>query len=127
MFTAFFVTYGAVFVAEIVGDKLFYTTGILATRYRTLPIFLGMAAAFMVKMGVAVLVGEAITRLPVWLVAVLSGISFGGLAERMTLVQSRTSHVQHLRMRLDPLKPADFGHWTLDGRDLRLLKNKVGR
>src|SRR6185295_783715 len=80
MFTAFIVTYGAVFVAEIVGDKLFYTTGVLATRYRSLPIFLGMAAAFMVKMGVAVAVGEALKNLPVWIVATVSGLSFLGLA-----------------------------------------------
>jgi len=53
-------TFGTVFVAEIVGDKLLYTTGVLAARYRTWPIMLGMASAFMAKMGVAVLVGEAI-------------------------------------------------------------------
>ena len=52
------------FVAEIVGDKLLYTTGVLAARYRTLPITLGMAGAFMAKMGVAVLVGEAIRGCP---------------------------------------------------------------
>ena len=46
-----FTTFGAVFVAEIVGDKLFYTTGVLAARYRTMPIMLGMAIAFMAKMG----------------------------------------------------------------------------
>ena len=35
MFGVFLATYGAVFVAEIVGDKLLYTTGVLATRYRS--------------------------------------------------------------------------------------------
>ena len=64
------------FVAEIVGDKLLYTTGVLAARYRTLPITLGMAGAFMAKMGVAVLVGEAISRLPPILVASITAISF---------------------------------------------------
>ena len=59
MLPIFLATYGAVFVAEIVGDKLLYTTGVLATRYRTAPIFFGMALAFMAKMGVAVLVGKA--------------------------------------------------------------------
>ena len=42
------------FVAEIVGDKLLYTTGVLAARYRALPIMFGMAMAFMAKMAVAV-------------------------------------------------------------------------
>jgi putative Ca2+/H+ antiporter (TMEM165/GDT1 family) len=53
----FAATYVAVFIAEIVGDKLLYTTGVLATRYRSLPIIFGMALAFMVKMGAAVMGG----------------------------------------------------------------------
>src|SRR5712672_3494254 len=64
VFPLFFLTYGAVFVAEIVGDKLLYTTGVLATRYRTIPIMCGMVVAFMAKMGGAVLVGKAISTLP---------------------------------------------------------------
>jgi putative Ca2+/H+ antiporter (TMEM165/GDT1 family) len=80
MLTIFFATYGAVFVAEIVGDKLLYTTGVLATRYKTLPIMVGMAVAFMLKMGVAVAVGEAISKLPKWLVACVTAASFIGVA-----------------------------------------------
>ena len=80
MVLIFFTTFGAVFVAEIVGDKLLYTTGVLAARYRTLPIMFGMALAFMAKMGVAVLVGEAISRLPPILVASITAISFLGVA-----------------------------------------------
>jgi len=76
----FFATFGAVFLAEIVGDKLLYTTGVLAARYRTAPIMIGMAAAFMAKMGVAVLIGEAISRLPRLLVAGITAISFVGVA-----------------------------------------------
>ena len=73
-------TYGAVFAAEIVGDKLLYTTGVLAARYRSGPIMAGMAMAFMLKMGVAVMVGEALKQLPPWIVATLSGASFIGVA-----------------------------------------------
>jgi Ca2+/H+ antiporter, TMEM165/GDT1 family len=80
MLTIFFATYGAVFVAEIVGDKLLYTTGVLAARYKTLPIMFGMAFAFMLKMGVAVAVGEAISKLPPWLVACVTAASFIGVA-----------------------------------------------
>ena len=76
----FFATYGAVFIAEIVGDKLLYTTGVLAARYRTAPIMIGMAAAFMAKMGVAVLIGEAISKLPRFLVAAVTAVSFVGVA-----------------------------------------------
>ena len=80
MLLIFFTTFGAVFVAEIVGDKLLYTTSVLATRYRTLPITLGMAVAFMAKMGIAVIVGEAISHLPALLVAGVTALSFLGLA-----------------------------------------------
>ena len=80
MFVIFFATFGAVFLAEIVGDKLLYTTGLLAARYRTAPIMIGMAAAFMAKMGAAVLVGGAISKLPRLLVAGITAISFIGVA-----------------------------------------------
>jgi putative Ca2+/H+ antiporter (TMEM165/GDT1 family) len=80
MLPIFFATYGAVFVAEIVGDKLLYTTGVLATRYRTAPILFGMAAAFMAKMAVAVLVGKAISKLPPLLVAAITTVNFFAIA-----------------------------------------------
>ncbi|HLK64934.1 MAG TPA: TMEM165/GDT1 family protein [Bryobacteraceae bacterium] len=80
LLTIFIATYGAVFVAEIVGDKLLYTTGVLATRYRAAPILCGMALAFMAKMGVAVAVGEAISKLPRYLVAAITAINFFGIA-----------------------------------------------
>jgi putative Ca2+/H+ antiporter (TMEM165/GDT1 family) len=80
MLVIFFATFGAVFIAEIVGDKLLYTTGVLAARYRTAPIMIGMAAAFMAKMGVAVLIGEVIAHLPRFLVAAITAASFVGVA-----------------------------------------------
>src|SRR5450432_4643570 len=73
-------TYGTVFVAEIVGDKLLYTTGVLATRYKTLPILFGVALAFMAKMGVAVWIGERIAKLPPLLVAGITALNFFGIA-----------------------------------------------
>jgi putative Ca2+/H+ antiporter (TMEM165/GDT1 family) len=77
--TIFAATYVAVFIAEIVGDKLLYTTGILATRYRSLPVILGMALAFMLKMGVAVMVGQALAQLPKPVIAILTAGSFLGV------------------------------------------------
>ena len=67
-------------VAEIVGDKLLYTTGVLASRYRSASVILGMAMAFMCKMAVAVAIGAAISQLPRWLVATVTGASFVGVA-----------------------------------------------
>jgi putative Ca2+/H+ antiporter (TMEM165/GDT1 family) len=80
MIPVLFATYAAVFVAEIVGDKLLYTTGVLATRYRTAPIMIGMLIAFMAKMAVAVAVGSAISKLPPLAVATLTSLSFIGIA-----------------------------------------------
>jgi putative Ca2+/H+ antiporter (TMEM165/GDT1 family) len=80
MLPIFFATYVAVFMAEIVGDKLLYTTGLLATRYKTLPILCGMALAFMLKMGAAVFVGQWFARLPKWLVAAVTTVNFLAIA-----------------------------------------------
>ena len=83
MFAAFFAAYAAVFIAEIVGDKLLYTSSILATRFRWGPVISGMSLAFMAKMAVAVavVVGAAIGELlPPWLVAVLTAVSFVTIA-----------------------------------------------
>jgi putative Ca2+/H+ antiporter (TMEM165/GDT1 family) len=80
MLPVFFATYGAVFAAEIVGDKLLYTTGVLATRYRTVPIICGMVVAFMAKMAVAVLIGRAISNLPPLLVAAITTVNFFAIA-----------------------------------------------
>ncbi len=80
MLALFFGTYWLVFIAEIVGDKLLYTTGLLAARYKTVPILCGMALAFMLKMGVAVAVGQLISTLPKWLVATITAINFFAIA-----------------------------------------------
>jgi Ca2+/H+ antiporter, TMEM165/GDT1 family len=91
MILILFTAFGAVFVAEIVGDKLLYTTGVLAARYRTAPIMFGMAVAFMAKMGVAVLVGDAIAKLPRPLVATITAISFVGVAVALWRKSDRPS------------------------------------
>ena len=80
MLAIFAATYAAVFVAEIVGDKLLYTTGFLAANYRSVSIVVGMALAFMCKMAAAVAAGEAVARLPRALVAAVTAISFIGVA-----------------------------------------------
>jgi putative Ca2+/H+ antiporter (TMEM165/GDT1 family) len=76
----FFTTFAAVFIAEIVGDKLLYTTSVLAARYRTAPDNDRNGCRVHGKDGVAVLVGEAISRLPRILVATITAISFLSVA-----------------------------------------------
>lgn len=73
-------TYGTVFLAEIAGDRLLYTVGVLSTRYRTESVLFGIAVAFVAKMGVAVAVGSAISELPPLLVATITTLSFVGVA-----------------------------------------------
>ena len=91
-----FTTFAAVFVAEIVGDKLLYTTGVLAARYRTAPIFIGMVTAFMAKMGLAVIVGKAISKLPSPLVATITAISFLSVAFVLWRKSDRPSESKEL-------------------------------
>lgn len=78
----FLIAYAAVFTAEVLGDKLLYTTSVLATRYRTAPMMSGIAVAFMAKMGVAVAVGHALTALPPAAIAVSTAVSFCWIASR---------------------------------------------
>ena len=80
MITVFLATYAAVFLAEIAGDKLLYTTGVLSSRYRPLPILVGVTIAFTVKMAVAVAAGEWVSHLPPAAVATVTAVSFLGVA-----------------------------------------------
>jgi putative Ca2+/H+ antiporter (TMEM165/GDT1 family) len=90
MLPILFATYGAVFIAEIAGDKLLYTTGVLAARYRAAPILCGMAVAFMAKMGAAVLVGRAVSKLPPLLVATITTVNFFAIAYALWRKPGRT-------------------------------------
>jgi putative Ca2+/H+ antiporter (TMEM165/GDT1 family) len=76
MATPFLTAYGAVLLAELAGDKLLYTTGVLATRYQTAPIIGGVSIACMCKMGLAVCLGGTIAQMPSTLIAVMTGASF---------------------------------------------------
>jgi len=73
-------TYGAVLVAELIGDKTLYTLGSLATRFRLGPILAGAAAAFVGKMLLAVVLGRALGALPAAVVATLSAVTFFAMA-----------------------------------------------
>ncbi len=76
----FFASYGAVLVAEVAGDKLLYTTGVLTTCYRTAPVVGGVTIAFMGKMAVAVLIGRSLSEIPAAWIAALTAFGFVGVA-----------------------------------------------
>jgi putative Ca2+/H+ antiporter (TMEM165/GDT1 family) len=94
MTAVFVATYVAVLGAEIAGDKLLYTLGILASRFNRLSIVGGMAAAFVFKMGAAVTLGAAITNLPKTMVLTSTGAGFLWIALsvwRHPRIESHTS------------------------------------
>lgn len=70
------VTYGTIFVSELLGDKSIYTISTLGIRFRPLYVFCGFTAAFMVKMSVAVLLGHMIAELPRSVVSFTSAATF---------------------------------------------------
>lgn len=60
MLAAALVVYSAVLLAELVGDKTIYTVTSLAMRVRAGVVLAVMAAAYSIKMAVAVLVGNVV-------------------------------------------------------------------
>src|SRR5450631_2404734 len=57
-------------------DKTFIATLVLATRYKPLPVWLGVSAAFAVQTVVAVTLGGLIGRLPRTPVELFAGLMF---------------------------------------------------
>lgn len=57
-------------------DKTLIATLVLSTRFPSIPVFLGAAAAFAVQSGIAVLVGGAVSLLPSTIVHAVSAAAF---------------------------------------------------
>lgn len=69
------VSFALIFPVEL-PDKTFVAALVLSTRYRALPVWLGVGLAFGVQCVVAVSVGQAVTYLPDWIVHALSTAMF---------------------------------------------------
>jgi putative Ca2+/H+ antiporter (TMEM165/GDT1 family) len=67
--------FAVIFPVEL-PDKTFVATLVLATRYPSLPVWLGVAAAFLVQTTVAVLAGGLLTLLPAAPVLVVTAVLF---------------------------------------------------
>ena len=76
VFYLFLAAFGTIFLAELLGDKTIYTIGTLAARFSPVPVLCGVIVAFMGKMLVAVLIGQALAELPAGLVAGVSTVTF---------------------------------------------------
>jgi Ca2+/H+ antiporter, TMEM165/GDT1 family len=80
-------------------DKTFIATLVLATRYKPLPVWVGVSSAFLVQTVVAVTLGGLISRLPRTPVEIFVGLMFlvGGLilirgASKAEAEESETEH-----------------------------------
>ena len=73
---ALLTAFGLVFLVEL-PDKTMIATLILTTRYRGLPVFVGVAAAFAVQCVIAAAFGRVLTLLPERVVAAIVAVLFG--------------------------------------------------
>lgn len=93
MLYVFFMSYALVLIAEIAGDKLLYTTGVLATRYSSAPMLAGVGVAFMLKMLAAVLFGAAVAGFEPRAVAALSAVTFVTMAITLCVKRPENSEL----------------------------------
>lgn len=82
--TLFFTTFGMIFLAEL-PDKTALATLVLAARNKALPVFVGVAFAFVIQTLVAVLLGRVLNLLPPQLVHSAAGVLFLVFAAMMWL------------------------------------------
>jgi putative Ca2+/H+ antiporter (TMEM165/GDT1 family) len=80
----FFTTFAMIFVAEL-PDKTALATLVLAARNKALPVFVGVAFAFVIQTLVAVVLGRVLNLLPPQIVHIAAGILFLGFAAAMWL------------------------------------------
>ncbi len=65
------ISFGLILPVEL-PDKTFVAALVLSTRYRPLPVWLGVGLAFAIQCTVAVSAGAAVSYLPGWIIHVLS-------------------------------------------------------
>ena len=117
MFYLFLVTYGTIFVAELIGDKNIYTISSLATRFRPSQVFCGFTIAFAIKTLVAILLGSVIAELPTSLVATTSTVTFFPTAlviwfKRSSNTPAEREYQSHLpKALLVPFAAILFSEW----------------
>lgn len=68
-------SFALIFPVEL-PDKTFVASLVLATRYRPLPVWVGIGTAFGVQCVVAVVAGRAVGFLPEWVIQIISTVMF---------------------------------------------------
>jgi Ca2+/H+ antiporter, TMEM165/GDT1 family len=106
------VVFGVVFLAEL-PDKTALAGLMLGTRYRASYVFVGVAAAFALHVGLAIAAGSVLTLLPHRLLQVIVGALFlGGAA---MLLFKKDDDEEEIR------KPADPSFWKVSGAGFTLI------
>ncbi|BDH04020.1 MULTISPECIES: TMEM165/GDT1 family protein [Streptomyces] len=104
--------FGIVFLAEL-PDKTALAGLVLGARYRASYVFVGVAAAFLVHVVLAVAAGSVLTLLPQQIVHALTGVLFlGGAA---VLLLKRDEDEEEIK------KPADQSFWKVAGTGFMLI------
>ena len=76
MLSAFFLSFGVIFVAEL-GDKSQLMAMAFAARYKALPVLIGISIATAVTHAMSVALGAVVgSRLPTHAIAIIAGIAF---------------------------------------------------
>lgn len=101
---ALLLTFGTVFLVEM-PDTTFLATLVLATRYRPLLVWIGVAAAFTVQTAIAVALGTAVTLLPRTPVTILAGCMF--MIGAIMLIREAREHQREANAEEEELAEAE--------------------
>ncbi|MEC4016217.1 TMEM165/GDT1 family protein [Streptomyces sp. H27-D2] len=104
--------FGVVFLAEL-PDKTALAGLMLGTRYRASYVFVGVAAAFVVHVVLAIAAGSLLAQLPHRLVQAVVGVLF--LAGAAVLLFKKDDGEEEVK------KPADESFWKVSGAGFMLI------
>lgn len=107
------VTFGVVFLAEL-PDKTALAGLVLGTRFRASYVFVGVAAAFVVHVALALVAGSLMGLLPQRLLALVVGLLF--LTGAALLLRHGSDEEEG-----DVRKPADQSFWKVAGSGFMLI------
>ncbi|KIF70072.1 membrane protein [Streptomyces sp. AcH 505] len=112
-FTVMAIVFGVVFLAEL-PDKTALAALMLGTRYRASYVFVGIAAAFVVHVALAIAAGSVLTLLPHRLVEAVVGVLFVAGAA-VLLFKKDDDEEEKIKA------PADQSFWKVSGAGFMLI------
>ncbi|MEU5241718.1 TMEM165/GDT1 family protein [Streptomyces lydicus] len=111
-FTVAAVVFGVIFLAEL-PDKTALAGLMLGTRYRASYVFVGVAAAFLVHVALAIAAGSVLTLLPHRVLQAVVGVLF--LAGAAVLLFKKDDDEEEVK------KPADQSFWKVAGTGFTMI------